>query len=279
MQTTIRSLFLILILILSIGGAAADLTLEDRVAYRRFIEDVYWQHRSWPEGNTNAKPPLSEVLPEEILRKWVEDSLRLSRALEARWQWPMTTEDLQAELDRIIRDSAAPEILEQLFQAVGSDPQTIVETLVRPLLADRLAREALSSDHKIHGAARRRAQAEYSGLDSVADMRTGNGAYREIQWLRWGDSVTKKELMAHKVDGERLFMDAAQQFERNESLEVRVPGLENLPHGALANGYRGVELHSRLRGWRIALDFLSASSSSESAHFLTVTVSFMCWMT
>ncbi len=243
MQTTIRSLFLISILILSIGGAAADLTFEDRVTYRRLIEDVYWQHRSWPEGNTKAKPPLSEVLPEEILRKRVEDSLRLSQALEARWQRPITTEDLQAEIDRIVRETGAPEILQELFQAVGRDPQIIAEILVRPLLADWLAREAFSSDLKIHGAARRRAQAEYSGLDSVADMRTVNGAYREIQWLRWGDGVAKRELMAHKVDGERIFLDPAQWAEKIDWLDERVG---NIPLGVVGGLHEDPERFSAL---------------------------------
>ncbi len=223
-------------LIASLGiawtGGAADLTFEDRVTYRRLIEDVYWQHRSWPEGNTKAKPPLSEVLPEEILRERVEDSLRLSRALEARWQRPITTEDLQAELDRIVRDTAAPEILEQLFQALGREPQIIAETLVRPLLADRLARVAFASDTEIHAAVRQQAETEYQRFASVGDMRKLTDAYREVSWLRWGDGVAKHELMDEGGDGEPLYLDPAQWEEKTEWLDERVG---DIPPGEISD--------------------------------------------
>jgi len=32
------------------------LTFEERVAYQRAIEDVYWRHRIWPEERLDPKP-------------------------------------------------------------------------------------------------------------------------------------------------------------------------------------------------------------------------------
>jgi N-acetylneuraminic acid mutarotase len=70
----------------------------------------------------------------------VEDSLRLSNALEAYWGQPITGAQLQAEIERQARDSRQPEVLVELWAALHNDPQLIAETLARPALAERLAR-------------------------------------------------------------------------------------------------------------------------------------------
>src|SRR5882762_8152094 len=81
--------------------AAAGLTLAERVAYQRAIEDVYWRHRIWPKENAKPKPSLDEVMSAEQIEKKVEDYLRDSRALEAYWQKPIAPVQLQAEMKRM----------------------------------------------------------------------------------------------------------------------------------------------------------------------------------
>jgi len=68
----------------------------------------------------------------------VEDYLRNSQALDDYWQRPITTEQLQAEMDRMARDTKQPDVLRELFSALGNDPFVIAECLARPLLAERL---------------------------------------------------------------------------------------------------------------------------------------------
>lgn len=56
------------------GWVKADssgLSFEARMACQRSIEEVYWKHTIWPEENTSPKPPLSEVISEDELRKKV----------------------------------------------------------------------------------------------------------------------------------------------------------------------------------------------------------------
>src|SRR5437763_16586944 len=68
------------------------LTFEDRVAYQRAIEEVYWRHRIWPRsGGANAvpKPPLDKVMSQAEIEKKVEDYLSNSQALEDYWQRPI----------------------------------------------------------------------------------------------------------------------------------------------------------------------------------------------
>src|SRR5437764_435425 len=121
--------------------AVAGLTFADRVAYQRAIEEVYWRHRIWPRNggeNAEPKPSLDAVMSRAQLETKVEDYLRNSQALDDYWQRPITTEQLQAEMDRMARDTKQPDVLRELFSALGNDPFVIAECLARPLLAERL---------------------------------------------------------------------------------------------------------------------------------------------
>src|ERR1051325_3339214 len=87
-----------------LSGVAAvpesrQLGFEDRVAYQRAIEEVYWRHRIWPRESPDPKPSLDAVMSQAQLEKKVTDYLRNSQALEKHWQQPITAEQLQAEMD------------------------------------------------------------------------------------------------------------------------------------------------------------------------------------
>src|SRR6266481_480957 len=114
------------------------LTLAERVAYQRTIEDVYWRHRIWPEERPDPKPSLDAVMSEAELEKKVEDYLRSSETLQDSWHRPITAEDLQAEMDRMAENTKQPEVLREVFGALGNDPFVIAECLVRPVLSERL---------------------------------------------------------------------------------------------------------------------------------------------
>jgi hypothetical protein len=80
-------------------------------------------------------------MPRSQLEKKVADYLRKSQALEDYWQRPITAEQLQAEMDRMAADTKQPEVLRELFEALGSDPFVIAECLARPIAAERLVTE------------------------------------------------------------------------------------------------------------------------------------------
>src|SRR5437763_13334912 len=118
------------------GRARRTLTFEERVSYQRAIEDVYWRHRIWPKENADAKPSLDAVMSQKQLEKKVNDYLRNSQALEDYWQRPITAEQLQAEMDRMAEHTKQPEVLRELFDALGNDPFVIAECLAGPALAE-----------------------------------------------------------------------------------------------------------------------------------------------
>src|SRR6476620_1877790 len=114
------------------------LTFAERVAYQQAIEDVYWRHRIWPKENAEPKPSLDAVMSQVQLENKVATYLRDSLALEDHWQKPITAKQLQAEMDRMVEDTQQPEVLRELFEALGNDPAVIAECLAKPILAERL---------------------------------------------------------------------------------------------------------------------------------------------
>src|ERR1043166_9636268 len=122
------------------------LTFAERVAYQQAIEEVYWRHRIWPKERPSAKLPLKAVMSRAELEKKVIDYLRKSQALEDYWQRPVTAGQLQAEIDRMASHTKQPDVLRELFAALGDDPFIVAECLARPVLAERLITELNNED-------------------------------------------------------------------------------------------------------------------------------------
>jgi len=168
------------------------LTLAGRVAYQRAIEEVYWRHRIWPKERPDPKPSLDEVIPPEQVENKVEDYLRNSQALEDYWQKPISAEQLQAEMERMAQHTKQPEVLRELFAALGNDPFVIAECLARPALSERLATNFYAHDQRIHGELKRHAEADLRAHRSVRQMKQTSGKYSEIELVR-SDSAPDEE--------------------------------------------------------------------------------------
>src|SRR5947208_1025874 len=139
-------------------GSQRTLTFAERVGYQRAIEEVYWRHRIWPRSRgerPDRKPPLDAVMSQAQLEKKVEDYLRNSQALGDYWRQPITAEQLQAEMDRMASHTKQPEVLHELFDALGNDPFVIAECLARPLLAERSLPEVYAHDRTLSSDSKR----------------------------------------------------------------------------------------------------------------------------
>jgi hypothetical protein len=147
----------------SANSSQRTLSFEERVSYQRAIEDLYWRHRIWPKENSNPKPSLDAVMSQAQIEKKVKDYLRKSQALEDYWQRPITPEQLQAEMDRMAKQTRHPEVLQELFEALGNDPFVIAECLARPALAACLFHAAQHS------------QDANGGPNHVIDSHNSNG--------------------------------------------------------------------------------------------------------
>src|SRR6185503_9140121 len=133
-------------------GAASQenrsFSFADRVAYQRAIANVYWHHRIWPKERPDPKPSLDAVISKAQLERKVEDYLRNSQALEDQLQGPLRAEQLQAEMNRMAKQTRQPEMLRELFEALGNDAFVIAECLARPVLTERLIGDLPERDNK-----------------------------------------------------------------------------------------------------------------------------------
>src|SRR4029434_4278941 len=75
---------------LAVPSQSRQLFFEDRVAYQRLIEEVYWRHRIWPKERPDPKPSLDAVMSQATIEQKVQDYLRNSELLEEEWQKPIT---------------------------------------------------------------------------------------------------------------------------------------------------------------------------------------------
>ena len=82
------------------------------------------------------------------LEKKVADYLRDPQALKHSQRLIMA-DQLQAEMDRMAQHTKQPEMLRELFEALGNDPFVIAECLARPILADRLRARSCCSGRRV----------------------------------------------------------------------------------------------------------------------------------
>jgi N-acetylneuraminic acid mutarotase len=148
------------------------LTFAERVAYQRAIEEVYWRHRIWPRSRgerPDPKPSLDAVMSQAQLEKKVADYLRNSQALDDYWQRPITSQELQAEMNRIAQHTKQPEMLRELFAALGNDPFVIAECVARPILLERLKLATVEWRKELLDSCRARAENQMPKVTAAAN--------------------------------------------------------------------------------------------------------------
>src|SRR5262249_9769146 len=118
-----------------------SMSVKERVAHQRAIEEVYWRHRLWPATNHAPKPRLEEVMPQEQIEVKVKDYLCGSEKLESNWHRPITDEMLRSEVARMASRTKNADMLKELWAALGNDPFVIAECLARPRLVNRASGE------------------------------------------------------------------------------------------------------------------------------------------
>ncbi len=120
---------------------SGTVTFSERVGYQYAIEEVYWRHRIWPKDNPGPKPPLDAIVSRRQIENKITDYLRKSQLAADQRGSPITVSELQAELDRMAGHTRQPDVLREIFEALGNDPFLIAECLARPILAGRLSVE------------------------------------------------------------------------------------------------------------------------------------------
>ncbi len=223
------------------------LSFAERVSYQRAIEDVYWRHRIWPKERPDPKPSLDAVMTQVQLEQKVEDYLRKSQALEDHWQRPITAEQLQAEMNRMAQHSKQPEVLQELFEALGNDPFVIAECLARPALAERLLTNSYAYDQRIHGELKQRAEADLQAHlpavasaeadNTVEQMKQFSGKYSETELVKSDSSqgaANRDAERAVKLDS-REWDQAVQTLAATFNKSSAAEDYESVPVGKVSS--------------------------------------------
>jgi hypothetical protein len=81
------------------------------------------------------------------------------------------------EMERMAQHTKQPEVLRELFEALGNDPFVNAECLARPALAERLLTSWYAHDQRIHGDLKQRAKAELEAHAALEQMKQSSGKY------------------------------------------------------------------------------------------------------
>jgi len=161
----------------------APLTMEERAEAHLQLEKVRDSHRVWDAQRFGPKPPFDEAEGRHIASRVADETLRRCDALERLWGITFSGEDLQAELDRMVRDSLMPDRLREYFAALNGDPRLAGECLARPILAENTLRERLSNDDRFQGPIRAQAEREWSAVRTAANLDRTSGMRSRSEWI------------------------------------------------------------------------------------------------
>jgi len=164
------------------------LPLEERARCMRRVEEVLWRHRLWPRTDV-PKPSLTQVVPESFFISRARRIVRGSNALERFWHRPVRPSDLQQELDRIVRETRDPAILQEILAALGNDPTRAAECLARPLLVERRLYDWYAWDTRIHAPLRQKIEQQLRGVHHAGALPTLDGYYVEMPLDRAAESL------------------------------------------------------------------------------------------
>jgi N-acetylneuraminic acid mutarotase len=116
--------------------SSPGLSFSERVRYEREVQKIYFNRRT---QSPESRQTFETVLPVAASETKIADVLRKSNALEQLRVVKITPEMLQAEIERMARETRQPEVLRELFAAVNNDARLVAEIIARPNLVERLS--------------------------------------------------------------------------------------------------------------------------------------------
>jgi len=108
--------------------------IEKLVTCQKIIKEQQWQYTIWPKQNKRPKPSYSKRLDRDKIYDQVIKTLKMESILYDKYNFQLSHEKLQSELDKAVRNSKLPRRLLQLFSRLDNDADSIVECVIRPVL-------------------------------------------------------------------------------------------------------------------------------------------------
>lgn len=163
------------------NGVSGDEYIDLRVQCELILKEKQWDSYIWPKNNESAKPSFDQVINSSTMRTTVLQSLKLESLLSEKFDFNITSDVLQNELDRIKSKTKDPKNLNDLFSRLNNSPNTFAECVARPALVQKLLFERFSFDQVIHRNTRIRAESELNTNqhNSHSILYVSDGAFEE----------------------------------------------------------------------------------------------------
>lgn len=130
---------IVLLAVASSLASARTISTEERVAARRAVDDLYRAHQ------IGAGPLPSLDARTAIAAGTIDRSLRMTAALSIAFATAVGPDALERELERMARRSRMPDRLAEIYAVLGDDAALLRETVVRPVVVERLLRTAFAA--------------------------------------------------------------------------------------------------------------------------------------
>jgi hypothetical protein len=152
---------------------ASPAETEQLCQWRAKLERIYHDSRLPP------KKPFDQEFPPPVIQNLVAADLHKERVLEKVYGIKVTQEMLEEEIRRIEKDTKDAGTLARIKTTLGPDGQGFTETVVRPIIVERLLRLKFYQDKVIHAAEQEKA------ISSRRSMEAGNkiAGTEEQTWL------------------------------------------------------------------------------------------------
>lgn len=152
---------------------ASPAKTEQLCQWREKLEWIYHDSRLHP------KKPFDEEFPPPVIQDLVAADLHKERVLEKVYGVKITWEMLEEEIRRIEKGTKDAGTLARIKTTLGPDGQGFAETVVRPIIVERLLRLKFYQDKVIH------AQEREKAISCLRSMEAGNKieGTEEQTWL------------------------------------------------------------------------------------------------
>ena len=110
---------------------AAEADFNQRVEWLRRVDNVYRSHQGAARTDERQQPKLKARKLQELVEHRVRMFDLEAKLLASFWGIAPSASDVQAELDRMARDSRDPTLLRELWKALADDPAAIAAAAKR----------------------------------------------------------------------------------------------------------------------------------------------------
>lgn len=134
--------------------------IDNLVQCKTKLDELKWSHNLWPKENKTPKPPFSDIVKPDQIRKTVLESLKMEAVLLNTFNFEVTPAMLQHDLDRMAKNTKDPKRLKELFTVFNNDPMTIVQCVSRPYLVKKKTANSFNWHNEIHAETKALAESE-----------------------------------------------------------------------------------------------------------------------